>query len=450
MTISRIDKGAIKYIADDGPRLGFPTGISTRRFSSADTVSIRNTPGIIISGSGETRSWPIERFIEHEGNMVALGPWPGNTRPFEAEAVGPEMISRMLPAIRALRSSGFPLSGLYSTAVRWLDDGGVLIFPPKLAAWMSELNHDSEKWIHPDWKAEPAWSFSLGVLAWETLTGTDPFAGESEEARRERIRKGILPPLEVYVPGVDKDAENFIRKALIGPDESAPGLEDWEDFIDLWRGKGITRALPETEIQEHRERAIREKLKIEKNLAARRWIRESGWKLITALAVAAAILIFVSAPLKKALKAPVTAGMSPVEVAETYYEAIDAMDSETMEECLSKKTDRGDVRLVTTVYVTTKMRQGYEHIEMPPVASEWIKAGKPDLPDGVWPWGVSDLVLTELNDGRIKARYLFWMPPEGGTENPADSCSVSRTDILSFIQGRRSWEISRIERAKED
>jgi hypothetical protein len=96
------------------------------------------------------------------------------------------------------------------------------------------------------------------------------------------------------------------------------------------------------------------------------------------------------------------------------------------------------------------MRQGYEHIEKPPVASEWIKAGKPDLPNGVWPWGISDLVLTELNDGRIKARYLFWMPPEGGTENPADSWSVSRTDILSFTQGRRSWEISRIERAKED
>ena len=142
--------------------------------------------------------------------------------------------------------------------------------------------------------------------------------------------------------------------------------------------------------------------------------------------------------------------MMPIEVAETYYNAISTMDSEIMEDCLSKKTGKDDVRLVTTIYVTNKMRQGYEGISDPPRASIWIKNGKPELPEGIWPWGISDLILKEFDDGRIKAQYLLWTPPEGGTQSNETTWSVSRTDILSFTEGRKSWEINTIERTTED
>ncbi len=450
MTVNKIDNGALECHTPDGVFLGFPTGISTRRFSSADTVAIKNSEGYIISGSGEISPWPIERFIEFEGDMVALGPRLEESKSFKMDAVTPKIISRLLPAVSLLKADGFPINGLYSKAVRWLSDGGVLIYPPKLISWMVELNQDSRMWIHPDRKGESGWSFSLGVLSWQALTGSDPFAGETNEARRERIRLGILPPLESLVPGVTQNAESFIRKALIGPDETAPSLEDWDTFIKLWLHEGIVSTLPETESLERKTRATDKAAGVEKKLRNRRWLRKSGWKFLISIAVIAVVLGFASAPVRKALETPVTAGMLPLEVAETYYKAIDNMDSEIMDDCLAKKIGKDDVRLITTIYVTTKMRQGYEGIGNPPIASDWIKDGKPELPEGIWPWGISDLTLKELDNGRIEARYRLWTPPEGGTQSVAASWSISRIDILSFTQERRSWEISGIQRSTEE
>jgi len=450
MTIKRIDNSALECVTPEGLRLGFPTGISTRRFSSADTVSIKNSDGIIVKGSGEISPWPIERYIEYEGDMVALGPWIEGSKPFENETVSLEMIKRLIPGIQSLKSTDFPLKGLYNKAIRWLPDGGVLIYPPKLAAWMSELNQNAPIWVHPDYSGEMGWSFSLGVMAWWALTGSDPFAGEREENRRERIRRRILPPMEALVPGIAEDAEVLIRRSLVGSEDASPTLDEWNSFMEHQNPERIILSLPEKELHERKSKALSKAILIEKKFKSRRWFRHSGWKLFTALAVTAAVLTFVSAPLRKMLEAPVTAGMTTMEVANTFYDAINAMDTEIMEDCLAKKVGKGDVNLITTMYVTSKMRQGYEGINAPPLAENWINEGKPELPEGTWPWGISGLVLTELKDGRIKAHYLFWTPPEGGTESPVKSWSVSRTDILSFTQGKKSWEISKIQRSTAD
>ena len=108
MRIEQLDEWALKCMTDDGPKLGFPTGIANRRFSSADTVAIRNSQGIVIDSAGKSTPWPIEKFIEHEGNMVAVGPWLEGTRPFNDAVVDLKMLSRLQPAIRVLKAAGFP------------------------------------------------------------------------------------------------------------------------------------------------------------------------------------------------------------------------------------------------------------------------------------------------------------------------------------------------------
>lgn len=450
MKVERIDEGALSCVTPEGPKLGFPTGIGTRRFSSADTVAIRNSQGFVVDYQGRVSPWSIEKFVEIEGNMVAIGPWIEGTLPFESLPANIAALKKMLPVVRAMKAAGYPLRGLYSRAIRWLPDGGVLVFPPKLAEWVRELSPD-DKWLHPDRSGEPAWSFSLGVLAWRILSGRDPFAEETGEARRERIRSGILPPLDTLVPGIDEEAEKIIRESLLeGDEKKVPNLEDWEKLIQIWSGKGIIEELAESEILERRARAERRNRSMEKGLNTRRWFRKSGWKLFAAIAVTAAVLAFVSAPVKNALKTPVTAGMTPMQVAQTYYGAIDALDSETMGDCLAKKTGRDDSRMVDTVYVTTRVRQGYEGTGEMPRASKWIADGKPELPPGLWPWGVSDLELKELGGNRIEARYELWTPPEGGIEADITGWSTTRIDILSFTKAKKSWEISGIDRIMGD
>ena len=450
MRIEQLDEWALKCMTDDGPKLGFPTGIATRRFSSADTVAIRNSQGIVIDSAGKTTPWPIEKFIEHEGNMVAVGPWLEGSRPFNDAVVDLKMLSRLQPAIRVLKAAGFPLKGLYSSAIRWLADGGVLIYPPKLAEWVRELNQD-EKWIHPDRQGEAAWSYSLGVLAWQIITGVDPFADETGEARRERIRRAVLQPLDALRPGVHQQAEVTIRGALLEVDEEmVPNLDEWDKLIRRWQREGIVSDLTESEIEDRKFRAGRKSGNVERELRARRWFRNSGWKLLTAIAASAAVLAFISAPIRKALETPITAGMNRFQVAEVYYSAIDAMDSQLMDDCLAKKVGKDDVRLVDTVFVTTKVRQGYEGTGEMPIASDWIESGKPDLPAGMWPWGISDLKISDLGGDRIEARYNIWTPPVEGREAEISAWSTSRIDILSFIEGRKSWEISNIDRTTVD
>jgi hypothetical protein len=449
MTIQEIDEGALKIIDTGGVYLGFPTGVGNRRFSGTDTVAFKKDPGILVDEAGRIRPWPVERFVEHQGNMVALGPWVEDTRPFASLKPDPHTLVRLIPALNGIGASGYGLNGLYSPAVRWLGGGGVLVFPPKLAEWVKEFR-PPEPWVHPDLKGEPAWSFSLGVLAWMSLTGEDPYKNESGEARRERMRLAVLPSLHAVVPDLDDNVQQIITRSLTGSGQGRPDIVEWEKLLRRWCANGVKRDMTLQEFSEAREKAQRQSRSSEGRLNARRWFRKSGWKLLAGAAAGALLIAFVSAPLKKALETPVTAGMSAVQVAEVYYEAVSSLDSETLEVCLARKADRRDARMVEMLYVTSKMRQGYEGIGAPPPAEQWIREGKPELPYGVYPLGASGLELKDLGQGRVEARYLFWGPPDGETGLEGTREPVPRIDVLTFVQGRKSLEIVQIDRRIPD
>lgn len=451
MDISWIDEGALKATDGDENMLGFPTGIPPRRFASADTVAIKRSAGILIDTSGKVDSWPIIRFVEHEGSIIALGPRLEGTKPFDAIEADVVDLVGILSAARALKTKDFPLNGLYLPAIRRLPDGGWLVFPPLLASFAREIHpedkihSDWDLWTHPDLTGEEGWSFSLGVLAWRILTKKDPFAEETGEARRERIRKGYVPPLEAEIPAIEPEASALIRSALTGGENNRPSLEDWNLLMSRWSKKDLFLELSAAEKEQRRSQAVRKAEKLNQRLKLRRWFRKSGWKLMASAAAAAAVISIAAAPIRHALEEPVTAGMMPLEVARTYYEAIDTLDSEAMDDCLARKVGKDDTRLVEMVFVTHKVRQGYEHIEALPNAAEWLAAGKPELQEGILPWGITELELTEQGDGKIKACYSLWLPQaeEGEEQAPAGN---PRIDILSFTKARRSWEISGIER----
>jgi hypothetical protein len=451
MELKPIDEHTWEYSDSGQKMLGYITDIEARKFRGADTIAIKKSEGLIIDASGRVKSWPLEKFVEYNGVIMALGPWIADSRPFGDRKHDSRAIAVLLNAVRALKAVGYPLNGLFTRAFRWLPDDGILVMPPKLAAWIRETGPESllaeawEPWVHPDREGDEAWSFSLGVLAWRALAGVDPFAGETGEARRERIRRGALPPMDAVVPGVDNRAADLIRRALIDSGEGIPSLDEWDTLIRRWNEQGILNQLVEEEQEELRFKASKQAKLMEDRLKARRWFRKSGWKyagFVLAIAVAAA---FVSAPIGKMLEEPVTIGMTPMEVAATYYDALNSLDSERMEDCVSGRVGREDQRQVDMIFVTHKVRQGYEGLGELPKAAEWLAAGRPELPTGVWPWGITNLKLTELGDGRIQAEYLLWAPPQD--EGATQPVGIPRRDILSFAEGRKAWEIISIDRS---
>lgn len=443
MNIRKLDEGALEFRDIDRVLLGFPTGINTRRFSRIDTVALRKSMGSIFIGENPASPWPIEQFIEYQGKMVALGPWVEDSLPFDRVPLNPTVLLKLMRAIRSLKSGGFPLNGLYSRAIRWLPDTNVLLYPPKLAEWMREF-YPPEKWIHPDLKGEGAWSFSLGVLSWTVLTGKDPFRNENAVLRRERIRRAVLPSLPSLIQELDGAAADTIIQSLTGSKRERPSVDEWDELLRRWTRTGIKRRLTARAVKEGRRKAVRQSRSAESVLIMRRWFRQFGWKLFSVLLIGVLIVVSAFSPLKKALATPITAGMAPIQIAATYYEAINSMQSDTLNAILARSADRQDLRIVNMLYVSGMVRESYEGIGTPPRASDWIRDGRPELPPGLFPWGVSDLRLEILGKDRVVARYLFWAPPsEEAVEMPVP---IARIDILTFAQRRKSWKISGIDR----
>ncbi len=451
MIITRIDNTALECRLPDGIKLGFPTGVTPRSFNSADTVALKKVPGVIISADGSVSEWPLERFVEYKGEMAAAGPWVEDTSPLSADSLTIEDLSLIISAAVRLNSDGPGSGGFNFSSVRRLSGGGFLFFPPRLTAWLQEIRPedetsvDREYWNHPDLTGENAWSFSLGMAVWTILASADPFEEETGEDRRERIRLSAYPSIISCKGDLSPKDASIIDRALQAVPEDIPSLEEWRVLIDRWIENGVSSVCGSDEAALKAESAKSEYKKKVKSLGMRRWLRRSGWKAAVAVAAAALVVAFAWGPVKKALEIPQTAGMNQTEVARTYYKAMNNLNSELMGQCLARKVGKNDTQMVDTIYVTSKIRQGYEGLGDLPDVSQWIKDGRPEIKDGMWPWGITELSISSLPDGRVHASYRIWFPPEaGGTKAVFEG--VMRQDVLSFTQGRRSWQISEIQR----
>ncbi len=427
-----------------------PTGMGSRRFNGVDTVSLKKSQGFLISNEGKIRDWKIEKFIEREGVIYAVGPLLEGLKPWTPRSGGTRNLSLLASAIRALETEGYPLPGLYLPAIQILPDGSMFIAPPRLMTWIREnspdekLDHDWNRWIHPDLKGEDSWSFSLGILAWELLGETDPGREETGEERRERIRHEAFSSIAAIDGKLQPEIVRTIDNALCPGKGRRSNLKDWEDLIQRWIKNDIHKVIPEQQAEEIENKAEKVAERKDKQLRIRRWIRKSLWKFLLGAALLGTFLAILSAPLGKALETPITAGMSPSEVAATFYEGIDSLNSEMMDDCLAGKAGKTDRQQVDMIFVTNKVRQGYEGISDPPSAEDWIADGKPELPEGVWPWGITNLELDVISQTRIIARYEIWYPQQG--TDISEASGERRVDTLELSEGRRNWEIVSIDR----
>ena len=430
--------------------LGFATGINQKRFAHSDTIRLKKIPGILIDSRGTVTELPIERFVEHNDEMIALIPHVNGIMDFDSLNPDTGSIKKLIHLGEILKKYDFPLKTIIPEAIKWTSDGGILLFPPALVSWLTGLqDEDTEEngmqLHHPDLEGEDGWSFSLAVLIYRTITGKDPYGIEQGENRRERIRKNAFTPIEAVIPEIKETVSGFINNALKGISRKQPDLKEWYNFILSWEKEGLTEELSEEERKHRLAQAGLKNKYIDKKVSISRWFRKNGWKYTGALIVLIIVSFVAAPPVKKALSPPVTAGLNPMEVAKLYYQAINNMDMETMADCTAEKAGKNDINFVTTIYVTSRTRKAYEHINGPVPADKWVEQGKPELPEDSWPWGCSDLKLTALQENLIKAEYLFWMPPE---QDKKTGKIINRTDILTFRQGKKAWEIISINRSE--
>lgn len=430
---------------------GIQSGLESKVFRAVDISSLQKEPGWIYDSEGRMESWNIEGVGEAEGSMVFYGP-SIKGEVFAAESLDLDKFGKIINVLRALKDKKSSYMGFYGKSWVFMEDGRVLILPVKLMDFIRRSEKEENRIIHwypynhPDRTGVEGMGFTTAVLACRLLSGVHPYTPleTAEDDRNEQLRRPPLLSPDLQIPGIKDELATLISNCFKSENDS---LKEWSHMIALWRKEGAVRNLSSSEKEEIEQRAGQILERGEKNRKRRQTWRRKNGLYIGLAAVVIFLGVLLSTPLRKSLEPPVTLGMSPREVVEAYYEGFNTMDQELMEDCIDKKLGKGDLGEVMNIFVTSRVRMGYEGTSGIINAQEWIESGK-EIPEyGTSIYGVAELKISDLGSGQFRVEYEKWVP---GTSENSDITSTEAvppygleiTDLIRLEEQKKgNWLI---------
>jgi hypothetical protein len=455
--------------------LGFDTGLDSAAFAKTRLAQILTHGGYVVPPSLElpVQGWTAKGVIEREGSMVIWGPSFGEDPVKRLDLLitagpadqGLDALNHWLRA-RFLLPGGETLPPPFPAGALLSPDGAVLFPPEALIRRVivgDEWYAGAEKWTHPDLAGNAAVSFCAAALLYRVFCGVEPFPAADIETLRLDMREGNFLPPDLAAPGLDERAAKFITGSLsCGKLEPAPDLKTLLRFLRsppsravLNHANGVagskTAAYFRPQSDEERAKLALKREKYEKKrtgtVKTRRFIRRNT-AIIGGIAAGALILGLVAWSLVSSWsERPTTQGMSPREVVESYYQAMDTLDHEMMEACVLKNNETGkaDISMIVNLTVITKVRQAYEQGQSYIPAREWLEAGSPATEAVIF--GPVELRIQDAGarqpgsepaeEAAFEARYTMWLP---GEENQL------HRDELRLVLYKNAWRIAEITR----
>jgi len=468
--------------------LGFDTGLDSRGFAQAKFAQFISEPGLIIR-SGSSGLWYASGVVEYSGaTMVVWGPaFDGEPllTPVCADDRKDEAIEAVAAWIKALIFlDGNPAPEFFSGGNIPFQPSAVLIgkkdpafpdgknrdrdvffVPPGLA--MRCMVSGGEWYIHPDLCGSESAAYTAAAMLYRIFTGEKPFSQTDDIILRQDIRDGNFLSVRLAAPALDEGLASLIQN-IMTPHDGKPGNSGkavMSELLAILQPEGkIAGAVeflkPVCEnslrlIEKEKSQYIRIKTA---SVKTRRFVMRNTAILLGILAAfVAAVLVAVSIVNSRAML-PTTAGMDPVQVIETYYNAIGDLDHQLMEACVYKKAGKDDIGMVVNFYVINKVRQAYE-FSAPPLfisAREWQNSGSAPVESGVF--GVTDLSISrgnaESGEVRYRVDYTLWIPAQMGDDPAAESDTgefrpplpANRSDTVTLALKRGNWRITAIRR----
>jgi hypothetical protein len=450
------------------PRLGVFVGSAARGTALTRILSMKGAPGWRV-GSGAVSRWELEGVTESEGAAWLYGPHAAGVPLEEALALplgdALPLLSRLVAALNALVRDGIPLFPLQADAVIFCDNGDVLFLPPAVMREIRDmttfaLTRDTYETLnHPDLDGQPRASFSIAVMLYRLITGRYPFTGESPEEIHERARKLAVVPPDGFAPALAPEISAAVMEGLGRQGSESVTLEEWSRHLAAWQAMELFRTVSSAQ-EEKALLAAGSRRAGSERVYRRRVFWEKHWKTAAIAAAAAAILAaLLGSILGNVLKPRLTRGYSPLKVVETFYDSMNSLDHEAIQACVIGTAGQEELSQVTTLYVTSRVTQGYEGKSSVLSAAEWNRHGRLKLAGSQSLFGVTGLAVTQ-EEGEpmpvFQAAYDKWTPAPTPSKASALSAGPSlfeghrKVDRLWLKRDRGDWMIYRIEHIRDD
>lgn len=192
---------------------------------------------------------------------------------------------------------------------------------------------------------------------------------------------------------------------------------------------------------------------------ARRRENRFGWKgffrkkgtLTVGIAAGIILLGTVLFPiLSGALAPPLTRGMEPRQVLETYFNGINSLDVTVTQGCVDGKAAKDRINTVMNLYAVSRVRMGYEGRSPFVSAPDWLARPDRTLKEGEMLFGITGLEIRPLSENRFHVLYREWSSfYEGneGEQNLSPALMIQGAEIeeeYRLIWKREAWLISEI------
>ncbi len=445
--------------------LAVTLGTATRGSALTRILALRGSPGWIAGPAG-IREWRYEGVIEREGTVSLIGPHvPGVSLEKALTLPAGEALPLIAHLVRALLQLSQSRAGWFavqSDSVICTDDGGVLFLPPVLDRELRDLrtfeaNRETfESLNHPDLRGEALAAFTAAAVLYRVFTGRFPFGGADPEELHSQVRNLEIQSPSSLVPGLDGEASDLVMAGLGRSRRGPATLSQISEGLDRWKAHELVQPLSDGQRQTALRAAESREQSAGRSFRRRRfWQR--NWRFAAIVAAAAILLGAVGGTILKNVLAPrVTRSFSPSRVVETFYSSMNTLDHTTMQACVVGSAGRGEIDEVTTLYVTSRVTQGYEGRSSIVSAADWDTAGRPPLVPPSSLYGVTGLSVNEEKGAPAPVflvRYEKWNPAP-----PPDTVGGSAVDYIPQSEGhavtdrvwmkldKGDWVISQIDR----
>jgi hypothetical protein len=480
--------------------LGFDKGLKPRDFAGTKLAQSVLCSGYIIYPEGKVDTWQSGGTAAHGSEsaetIVVWGPlFPGEIL---AELIKSDNKDEALDTLRFFLKARMVLEEKYNSAqdVPFRGSAGALIITEKNISSKNESSYplgtvffppavlfertleveetktalDYERWVHPALEKSEEISFCAGAMLYRVFCGVDAFSGDNKVEIRRNIHEAVFLPPNLALPALDPKMSELIgrscgscgstgislgKKAASGGLAKRPNPNEIMKFIGPPASRQVSswlRILDEKEITKINAEKARYIKKNALTIKTKRFFTRNKIIITASIIVLAIIFFIINDIVRSRSETDIIKGMSPVEVANTYYNAFGELNHALMENCTIGKIGREDIDMVINFFIISRVQQAYEYTsEILIPAQKWVDEGSPDTEKIVF--GVTDLKLSAFSmtaeNANLTADYLLWTPNFNDEENSRIPERNAYIAELDFVFRKGVWRISNLRRFRQ-